>query len=165
MKKALKRLWIQILITVLRLHRAPRVVRQCTLLFVLSFVVLEIPTLLKIVFPVWAQQTSRDWFLWPGIVLKTDYQLVWMFTFCAKDIQVILLVLIGVKLAKQYSPIIFIISVLVLFYVIIDALMLWICFKLWHYVYFDMITTFLILMKGAFKGYKPTTFGKLKSIF
>lgn len=152
-------------ITIRRLHHIPRITKQCTALLMIALAIVEIPSLLNDMFPTWAHQTRRDWFLWPGIELQSDYQLVWMLNFSATDIQKLLIGIVAAKLAKQYSLFMFLVCALVVFYFLIDTVMLWICFKLWHYVYFDIFITFIVILKGMVKGYKPETIARIKSLF
>ena len=156
---------IPIQIIIRRLHHIPKTTKQCTSLLIIALAIVEIPSLLNDMFPTWAHQTRRDWFLWPGIQLQNDYQLVWMLTFSAADVQKLLLAYVAAKLAKQYSIFMFLVCALVFFYFILDTLMLWICFKLWHYVYFDIFITFIVILKGMVKGYKPETIARIKSLF
>lgn len=155
----------QIQITTRRLRHIPKTTKQCTALLIIALAIVEIPSLLNDMFPTWAHQTRRDWFLWPGVELQTDYQLVWMLSFSATDIQKLLIAYVAAKLAKQYSLFMFIVCALVVFYFLIDTIMLWVCFKLWHYVYFDIFITFIMLLKGLLKGYRVETIAKIKSLF
>lgn len=160
-----RRKTIQIQTTILPLRRAPLVVKQCLALTLIYLITTEIPSWINDWFPTWAHYAKKDWCLWPGFELATPYQRVWMLSFSATDIQKCCGALIVTKLAKQYSVHLFLISVLVLAFCILDGLMLWINFKTWHLFYADMIFTILILAKGVFKEYSPETISKVKSLF
>jgi hypothetical protein len=165
MKKRLRMILVRILTTILRLHRAPLAVKQCFALTVIALCITEVPSLLNDVFPHWAQQERKDWFLLPGFELKNPYQLVWLLKFSSEDIQKCLLVAMLAKVSKHFSIHLFLMFVILLAFCMIDASMLWINFKTWHLIYFDMVITAILLMRWIFKDYKPETIARIKSLF
>lgn len=154
----------RIRIPILRLPPAPRAVKQSLIILVTAYCLTETPSLLDILIKDWVEQTG-NWFLLPGFHLKHDRQLVWMLKACTDDIFVSAWIYVAAKIAKHYSDALFLVFFICWAYSLVDGVMLWIDFKTSHYVYFDLLTTCIILAKGVFKGYKPETIAKVKSLF
>jgi len=122
----------------------------------------EIPSILTDFFPEWSR-TQVYWFADPYYHYSTQRND--MLKFIANDLFDIGLAVIAVKAAKQFSVYLFLVLVIVLGYLIVGFIMLFWDFKTSHLFFYDFLLTIFILIKGVFKGYRPETLARIKSIF
>lgn len=145
--------------------KAPKIVSQSTVLGIFAFFLPEIPSWINDWFPTWATQKHKDYFIWPGIELEKPYQLVWMLKFSSSDLQKFIILYLAAKISKQYSTHLFLFFAIWTFYSLVDMILLWVNFKLWHLFYLDLLTTAFILTMGVFKGYNEKSLSRVKSLF
>lgn len=145
-----------------RLLPLDRVVKQCLILVLAGLVIEEIPSLIADLFPTWSKKQIY-WFLNPTFHYPTTG--VWMLKYIANGIWDVMRAYIIAKLAKQYSLYLFLSMVIYVGYELVGLFMLFWDFKTTHIMFWDFLVTGIVLAKGIFKGYKPETIAKIKSIF
>lgn len=69
------------------------------------------------------------------------------------------------KLSNTFSVYLFLCVVVLLGYEIAGFIMLFWDFKTTHIMFYDLLATSLLLIKGVFKGYSPRTIAKVRSLF
>lgn len=135
---------------------------RCILLLVIGHLLTEVSSLLYDIWPEWSdkcvywfwspwyhKQMERKWFIKMG----AD-DLLWVITFYCFG-----------KVAKEYSEYLFLAIFIMWCYHLVDAFFFWWDFKTTHYVYWDMLGTSIMAIKGIFKGYKKQTIARIRSIF
>lgn len=139
-----------------------KVIRDCIALLIIGHLLTEVSSLLYDIWPKWGD-TEVYWFLCPWYHMKMERK--WYIKMAADDLLWVIVFYCFAKVAKQYSEYLFL-AVFVLFcYHLVDLFFFWWNFKTSHYIYWDMLGTALLLIKGILKGYKPETISKVKSLF
>lgn len=139
-----------------------RVIRDCIALLIIGHLLTEVSSLLYDIWPEWSD-TEVYGFVSPWYHMKMERK--WYIKMAADDLLWVIVFYCFGKIAKQYSEYLFLAVFILFCYHVVDLLFFWWNFKTSHYVYWDMLGTALILIKGIFKGYKPETISKVKSLF
>lgn len=139
-----------------------KVIRDCIGLLIIGHLLTEVSSILYDIWPKWSD-TEVYWFLSPWYHMKMERK--WYIKMAADDMLWVITFYCFAKIAKQYSEYLFLAVFILFCYHLVDLLFFWWNFKTSHYVYWDMLGTSLVLIKGIFKGYKPETISKVKSLF
>lgn len=144
------------------LHRLPGDIRNCIIILIVAHFLCEVPSLLWELFPKWSE-VKVDWFLCPSFHLSIKRD--WYMRYLSVDVFELLTYYCFAKIAKQYSTTLFLVIVVLFAYHIVDCLMYLWNFKTYHYIYFDLLWTAMILIRRCIKPYRPETIARIKSLF
>lgn len=145
-----------------RLRQIPIWIRHTVVIWIAADAVTYSAVFVNWACPVWANK-EVDLFLCPGYHY-TLYS-TWYVKFLSEQISRLLYYYAGCKIAVKLSDYLFMVSVILFGFRIIDFLnFLW---NFCHYdlLYIDIFWTMLTLIWTVFKGYKPETVAKVKSLF
>ena len=139
-----------------------KVIRDCILLLILGHLLTEVSSLLYKIWPTWSDKEVY-WFLSPSY--HHQWARKWYIKSSTDDLLWIIVFYCFAKVAKQYSEYLFLCIFILFCYHVIDGLFFWWDFKTSNYLYWDLLFTAIVLIKGVFKGYKPETIARIKSLF
>lgn len=148
--------------TLNRLREVPIWIRHTVLIWIAADAVTYSAVFVNWTFPVLANK-EVDLFLCPGYHY-TLYS-TWYIKFLSEQVSRLLYYYAGCKIANRLSDYLFLVSVIFFGFRIIDFVnFLW---NFCHYdlLYVDVFFTLLTLIYTVFKGYKPETLARIKSIF
>jgi|ERR1700748_9541 len=92
-------------------------------------------------------------------------KLKWFIYYCSQDLAWVFSSYAFCKCAVRLSDYLFLVSIILLGYQLIDAFMLFWNFKQSNLIYLDLMWTVLAFISSVFKGYKPETVARVKSLF
>jgi len=145
-----------------RIRQVPSWVRQTVMILCAARVVCYTAVLLYWLSPSWCLK-KVDPFLCPGY--HNPMVAVWYVKYICNDIELLLLSYAFCKVCTRLSDYLFLVSVIFFIYHVIDVVMFVWNFKRYDLLYFDLMWTTLALVWSVFKGYKPETVAKIRSLF
>lgn len=145
-----------------RLGQVPKWINFTVAIFIASEAVLYAAVFVDWVFPKWANK-QVDLFLCP------NYSYLMYSTWYVKELSDRLSRVIFwygcSRMASRLSDYFFLVSVVFLCFRIFDFIMFFWNFSHYTLIYLDMFYTALVMIWTIFKGYKPSTVARIKSIF
>lgn len=144
------------------LPAVPAVVRSTILILVFSHLLTEASAICYEIWPQWSDR-KIDPFLSPWY--SNPMKIKWHIKFVCDDLCWIGTFYAFAKVAKQYSNFLFLTAIIFFCYHIMEVVMYFWNYKTSHYLYWDFLTTALLMIRGMFKPYKPETIAKIKSLF
>lgn len=145
-----------------RLRQVPIWIRDTVVIWIAADAVTYSAVFVNWAFPIWANK-EVDLFLCPGY--HYNLYATWYIKFLSEQISRVLYYYAACKLALRVSDYLFLVSVILFGFRLVDAFnFIW---NFCHYelVYIDMFWTALTLIWTVFKGFKPETVCKIKSLF
>lgn len=139
-----------------------KTIRDCVILVVIGHVFTYMAALVIRIWPTWSQ-IMVDWFWSPHYHMKMER--VWYIQFGGQGICDIITYYLLAKIASKFSDSLFVVFVIFFGYHIVDAIMFWVNFNTFFYIYVDIFYTCLILIKYAIMPYRPEKFARLRSLF
>jgi hypothetical protein len=145
-----------------RLREIPKWVRETVVILCAARVVCYTAVLLYWLSPSLSLK-KVDPFLCPGY--HNPMVFVWWVKYLTNDIELFLISYAFCKIASKVSDYLFLVSAIFFVYHASDILMFIWNFKRYSLLYFDLMWVTLILVWSVFKGYKPETVARIKSLF
>jgi hypothetical protein len=148
--------------SLMRLREIPKWVRETVVIMCAARVVCYTAVLFYWISPSLCVK-KVDPFLCPGY--HNPMVLVWWIKYLTNDVELFLISYAFCKISAKISNYLFLVSVIFFGYHVLDCLMFVWNFKRYDMLYFDVMWTVLLLVWSVFKGYKPETIAKIKSLF
>ena len=145
-----------------RLHRVNKEVRHTVFISIAARLVTYAAVCVEWIFPKWANKTV-DPFLCPGF--SCPMKAKWYIYYASQNVAWFLMCYVFCKVCLNYSNHLFLVSVIMLSYHILDAVLFVWNFNRYGIMQVDLMWTALALIWSVFKGYKPETIAKIKSLF
>jgi len=131
-------------------------------LLLISIEIPEIPTYIHYLKPS-VYTHNCNWFLLPGFNrVQAEY---WYYKDSSTSLAWIVRMIAFCKTAVTYSTTVFLASILVLAYIIIDLIFYWVNFNEWPMVYEFLILFIYIVGRSLVRPYKPDAYARIRSIF
>lgn len=145
-----------------RLGQVPTWIRNTVLLFVYARLINYTAIFVEWLTPAWGNH-KVDLFLCPGFSCPMLFK--WYVKYISVDLGWLIFSWACVKIAMRVSDYLFLVAAIFVGYHIIDVLMFVWNFQRYNLLYVDMMWTALIFIWTVFKGYRPETVAKVKSLF
>jgi hypothetical protein len=145
-----------------RLREIPRWIRETVVIMCAARVVCYTAALLYWLSPRLSLK-KVDPFLLPSY--HNPMVLVWYIKYLCNDIELLLISYAFCKISARVSNYLFLVSVIFFIYHVTDCLMFVWNFKRYDLLYFDLMWTTLAFVVSVFRGYRPETIARIKSLF
>lgn len=145
-----------------RVGQAPKWVRETVLIMISARLITYWAIFLYRLYPVWSM-VKVDPFLCPSY--HNPMVRTWYIKYLCNEIELLLICYAFCKISSKVSNYLFLVSIIFLGYHMIDTLMFFWNFKRYDLFYLDLMWTVLLLIWSVFKGHKPETLSKIKSLF
>lgn len=143
-----------------RLREVPKWIRQTVVIWVAAEAVLYSSLFVNVLFPTWSN-TEVSMFIGEHYTLYGT----WWVKFLSDHVSRVLYGYVAARIALRVSDYLFLVASIFLVFRIFDFLLYFWNFCHDGLVYIDLFWTALTLILTVFKGYKPETIAKIKSLF
>jgi len=164
LRNRLRRLRVvrEITLSISRLKQVPKWIQHAVVILIAAIAQTYTAIIVNWLFPAWSNRQIDLFLCW---WYHNKMYPTWYLYYISQDIEKLLITYAFAKVAANLSNYLFLVLVIILGYRIIDVLMLVWNFKRYELIYVDLFWTMLTLIWTVFKGYKPETISKIKSLF
>jgi len=148
--------------SIARLNKIPKWIRDVVFISIISRFVTYLSIFINWGFPTWANR-KIDPFLCPGY--HNPMYTTWWIYYFTQDLSWLLASYAFCKIASRVSNYLFLVGVIFFGYHLIDSIMYIWNFKQYSLLYIDIFWSMLLLIYTVFKGFKPETIARIKSLF
>lgn len=162
MSRKLLMIPVRIREALLQIQSLDKVIKRCVVLLIVGHFLTEMSSIFSDIWPDLMSE-ERYWFWSPAYHKK--WEIKWFIKNSCDDLLWVIVCYCFTMVAKKYSTYLFLVGFIFFCYHVMDFFMFWWDFKSSHYMYWDLLLTAIIMIRGVFKGYKPETLARIKSIF